>query len=203
MKKAMILLAGYPATGKTFLCSRILKRHSEFIVVSQDEMKEKLWDRFGFENIEEKTRLEDQSWELYYETLEELMSGEHSVISDYPFSEKQKGRLESLSLTYGYQVLTIRLTGDIDVLYERSKSRDLEPSRHLAHLVTRYHEGDVLEDRTKADALVTYEIFKDRCLNKGYDRFQLGSLIELDVTDYERVDYEAVLDRVDEIIDRD
>ena len=59
------------------------------------------------------------------------------------------------------------------------------------------------EDRTKADALVTYEIFKDRCLNKGYDRFQLGSLIELDVTDYEKVDYEAVLDRVDEIIDRD
>lgn len=100
-------------------------------------------------------------------------------------------------------MLTIRLTGDIDVLYERSKSRDLEPSRHLAHLVTRYHEGDVLEDRTKADALVTYEIFKDRCLNKGYDRFQLGSLIELDVTDYEKVDYEAVLDRVDEIIDRD
>ena len=109
MKKAMILLAGYPATGKTFLCSRILKRHSEFIVVSQDEMKEKLWDRFGFENIEEKTRLEDQSWELYYETLEELMSGEHSVISDYPFSEKQKGRLESLSLTYGYQVLRFAL----------------------------------------------------------------------------------------------
>lgn len=50
---------------------------------------------------------------------------------------------------------------------------------------------------------MTYEIFKDRCLNKGYDRFQLGSLIELDVTDYEKVDYEAVLDRVDEIIDRD
>lgn len=130
------------------------------------------------------------------------MSGEYSVISDYPFSEKQKGRLESLSLTYGYQVLTIRLTGNIDVLYERSRNRDLEPSRHLAHLVTRYQEGDVLEDRTKADALVTYEIFKDRCLNKGYDKFQLGSLIELDVTDYEKVDYEAVLDRVDEILDR-
>lgn len=119
MKKAMILLAGYPATGKTFFCKQILNRHNEFVVVSQDEMKEKLWDRFGFENIEEKIRLEDQSWELYYAKLEELMSGEYSVISDYPFSEKQKGRLESLSLTYGYQVLTIRLTGNIDVLYER------------------------------------------------------------------------------------
>ena len=201
MKRTLILLAGDPGTGKTYMCNKILEQEKDFQVISQDDMKEQLWDEFGFDNMEEKTALENKSWTLYYELTEEAMKQGKRLISDYPFSEKQKGRLESLSLTYGYQVLTIRLTGNIDVLYERSRNRDLEPSRHLAHLVTRYQEGDVLEDRTKADALVTYEIFKDRCLNKGYDKFQLGSLIELDVTDYEKVDYEAVLDRVDEILD--
>lgn len=201
MRKTIILLAGYPATGKTYLCNQILGRHSGFMVVSQDEIKEGLWDRWGFDSLEEKTALEERGWELYYETLGAKMSKGQMLISDYPFSEKQKGRLEELTGQYGYQAVTIRLLGDIDVLYQRSRERDLDPSRHLAHLVTRYHKGDVMEDRSKADALISYETFRDRCEHKGYDKFFLGELLELDVTDYTSINYNKVLDRIDKLLE--
>lgn len=201
MKKTIILLAGYPATGKTYLCNQILGRHSGFSVVSQDEIKEELWDRWGFDSLEEKTALEERGWELYYETLGDGMSKGQMIISDYPFSEKQKGRLEELTGQYGYQAVTIRLLGDIDVLYQRSRERDLDPSRHLAHLVTRYHKGDVIEDRAKADALISYGTFRDRCEHKGYDKFRLGELLELDVTDYSSINYNKVLDRIDKLLE--
>ena len=61
MKKTLILLAGYPATGKSYLCSQICSKHPEFRILSQDELKEGLWDQYGFDNMEEKTVLEMNS----------------------------------------------------------------------------------------------------------------------------------------------
>lgn len=203
MKKTMILLAGYPATGKSYLCRKILDKHPEFCVVSQDEMKERLWDQYGFDNLEEKVALETQSWGQYYDTLEQEMAKGTYVISDYPFSDKQKGRLEALSVRYGYQCITIRLTGDIDTLYQRSRQRDLDPSRHLGHLVSRYHKGDTMTDRSLADCLVTHEIFRDRCLNRGYDTFCLGHLIAVDATDFNQIKYDEITAQITALIEGD
>lgn len=196
MKKSLVLLAGYPATGKSYLCKLILERYPHIATVNQDVYKEQKWDAYGFENIEEKTRLEMLAWEEYYNVLETKMREEASIISDYPFSEKQKGRLEELTRQYGYEVVTIRLLGDIDTLYERSRMRDLNPDRHLGHMVSCYHKGDVMEDRSQADCLVTYPVFLDRCLHKGYDKFCLGHLIDVDATDFDKIDYDGILAKI-------
>ncbi len=193
MKKCLILLAGYPATGKSYMCRKILDRYPQFKTINQDEIKEQIWDQFGFDNMQEKEAQEQQAWAEYYRQIEEGMGKGEFIISDYPFSVKQKGRLESLAEKYDYQVITIRLTGDIDKLYQNSHRRDMEQSRHLGHLVSKYHKGDVLLDRSKADCLVTYDIFRERCLTRGYDKFQLGQLIQVDVSDFYKIDYEQIL----------
>lgn len=200
MKKTIVLLAGYPATGKSYLCNKILERIPDFLVVSQDEMKEKLFDEYGFNNMEEKVAIEYKSWDLYYETMEKCLKNGESIISDYPFSDKQKGKISALAAQYEYQVVTFRLIGDLEVLYERSRARDLDPKRHLSHLVSCYHKGDILEDRSKADCLVTYDIFMDRCKNRGYGTFQLGHLIELDVTEYSKIDYPAIIQELCDLV---
>lgn len=196
MKKTMILLTGYPATGKSYMCRQILQAHPGMVVVSQDDMKEQLWDAYGFDSMEEKTALETQSWAAYYQTVEAEMEKGSLLISDYPFSDKQKGRLEALAQAHGYQFITIRLTGDIDTLYQRSRQRDLDPSRHLGHLVSRYHKGDVMADRSQADCFVTLDVFRQRCLTRGYDTFCLGHLIAVDATDFSRIDYPRIVARV-------
>ena len=193
MKKTLILLAGYPGTGKTYMCNKILEQEKDFQVISQDDMKEQLWDEFGFDNMEEKTALENKSWTLYYEQIEDAMNQGKRLVSDYPFSEKQRGKPKRLCEEYGYQPVTIRLVGDLEVLFGRSKQRDLDTSRHLGHVVSRYHKGDVLLDRTKGDCFVDYDIFMDRCRNRGYGEFCLGKLIEVDVTDYSKIDYDKIL----------
>ena len=50
-----------------------------------------------------------------------------------------------------------------------------------------------------ADNLLTYEEFYRRCTERGYGEFALGETIELDVTDFSKVDYEAVFQRIREI----
>ena len=186
MKETMILLAGYPATGKSYLCKQILEKYPQFQVISQDDMKEALWDML--------------SWEKYYKAVDEKMQEGRMLISDYPFSEKQKGRLADLAEKNKYQMITIRLTGDIDILYERSRRRDLDPSRHLGHLVSKYHLGDEMEDRSKADCIVTHDIFRERCMTRGYDTFELGILIEIDATDYRKIKYTEILEKVGSLL---
>ena len=96
MKKTIVLLVGYPATGKSYLCNKILEKLPDFLIVSQDDMKEKLFDQYGFDNMEEKVAIENQSWEQYYEVMEEDLKNGDSIISDYPFSVKQKDKIKNV-----------------------------------------------------------------------------------------------------------
>ena len=44
--------------------------------------------------MEEKVAIENQSWEQYYEVMEEDLKNGDSIISDYPFSVKQKDKIK-------------------------------------------------------------------------------------------------------------
>lgn len=193
MKKTMVLLAGYPGTGKSYICKQILDIAPDFLIVSQDTIKEAVFDELGYDNLIQKEQLTLQSWELYYQQLETAMKEGRRILSDYPFSEKQRPRLQALREQYAYEVITIRLLADLDILYERQRKRDLDPTRHISHIMSHYHRGDVLENRLQADGLLSREEFIKRCTTRGYDTFQLGHLMEADVSDFSKVDYSAIL----------
>lgn len=197
MKKYLILIAGSPATGKTYLVNKIKKILPDLFVITPDESKEMLADTIGFNNAEEKSQLEIKVWKFYYDVLELYMeAGKQFILSEYPFSDKQLEKLQSLTDSYNYEVITIRLIADFDVLWERRKARDREINRHLCHVVTSYHHGDQLSDRSLADDLITEEDFKKIIEERGYNNFQLGKLIEFDVSDFSKVDYEPLLEQL-------
>lgn len=196
MDKTLVLLAGLPGTGKTYLGNIIKKKIGEFYMLSQDELKEYYCDVYGYNNLEEKQEVEKIAWAKYYEEMEEQMQAGSNIMSDYPFSQKQRPHIQQLVEKYGYKVVTIRLFADLDVLFERQKKRDLDTTRHLSHIVTSYNMGDNLDDRSKADNLLTYEEFIKRCTTRGYDTFELGKLYVVDVTDYAKVNYFDLLEDI-------
>lgn len=129
-----------------------------------------------------------------------MEAGKRIVVSEYPFSEKQKDKLNALVEKYDYEPITIRLVADFDVLWARRKVRDIEPDRHLSHIMSHYHFGDELLNRREADALITEEAFQEIIETRGYDHFQLGSLTEFDVSDFSNVDYVPFLEELAERI---
>lgn len=203
MAHVLILLAGYPATGKSTFCRALVKRHPDVTILAPDDIKERIWDEYGFDGPEEKAALDQMASAEYAQLMEDAMARGESVVGDYPFSDKQYAMLKRLSEKYGYQVITVRFVGDLVEIYKRSLARDLNPSRHLGHLVNHYHKGDVLEDRTKAEALVTFDTLKYRCETKGYGSFQLGDLVEVDTTDITKVDHEQIIDDIEHYLGKD
>ena len=188
----LILLAGYPGTGKSYFCHWLKSRWQNVVLLSPDEIKESIWDEKGYDDQESKDRLTMESWTVFYALLEAKMQHGGDICLDYPFSDKQKTVLEKLVKKYGYQPVTIRLVGDFEVLCQRQLKRDLDPSRHLGHIMSHYHKGDVLEERNKADSLVSREEFLYRCQSRGYGEFCLGSLQEVDVTDFQAIPYDDI-----------
>ena len=200
MKQTFILLAGYPGTGKSYLAKMLIEQCGTFRLCSPDEFKEYFWDAYGFDTEAEKNHLIEMSWQKYYQALSALFAEGYSVISDYPFSEKQKTTLSMLEDTFHVQILTIRLVGDLSVLYERQRSRDLQNSRHLGHIVKKYHKGQAIHHK-EADNLLNQSEFHKRCTTRGYGEFSLGKLIELDVTDFTKVDYPKLMREIQAFVD--
>lgn len=190
--KTIILLAGYPGTGKTYMCNKILLKFPDFYIVSQDKIKEENFDKYGYNDLEERDKIIELCRNEFYITMEKNMDKQNNIISDYPFSEKQKVIIEDLASKYKYKVITIRLIADLEVLYKRQLARDLDESRHLAHIMSSYHKGQILKDRSKADLLVSHDEFINRCKTRGYGDFRLGHLIEVDVTEYSEIDYDHI-----------
>ena len=196
-KKYLILLAGPPATGKSYLSRLICNELPETYTVSPDELKENLADNVGFNSSEEKIELEKLVWTYYYQALDLYMKiGKQFILSEYPFSYKQQKRLGELSATYHYDVITIRLVCDFETLWERTINRDLSPERHLSYITSCYHYGDRLEDRRRADQLITKEEFAKIIEDRDYNHFEMGKLYEVDVTDYSKVHYKPLLEEL-------
>lgn len=197
MKKYLLLLAGPPATGKSYLANLIQDALPQTYTVSPDEFKQDMAESVGFDNLTEKVTLEKRVWEYYYQALEVYMGvGKQFVLTEYPFSYKQKDRLETLANKFDYQVITIRLVADFDILWERRIARDLSPDRHISFIMSHYHNGDTLPNHELADDLIMKDAFKEIIEARQYNHFQLGQLIEFDVTDYSKVDYKPFIDRL-------
>ena len=83
MKKTLILLAGYPGTGKSYMANIIIKNFPELRLLSPDDIKEKFWDKYGFDTLEQKEELIVRAWNTYYDEMEQDFLHGKSLISDY------------------------------------------------------------------------------------------------------------------------
>ena len=201
MKQTLILLAGYPGTGKSYLAELLMKQFTGFEILSPDEIKEEFWDAYGFRNEQEKEELIQKSWVEYYHRMEWKFTRGISLLSDYPFSHKQHDQLQEVCDKHHVQIITIRMIADLDVLFERQKKRDLDASRHLGHIVKEYHKGIHLTSHEEADNLLDYDEFIQRCTCRGYGTFALGTTLQLDVTDFSTAPYEELMIRINELLE--
>lgn len=197
MTNAIVILAGYPATGKSTFTAALLQRHPDFILMTPDMIKERMWEDIGFDNAQQKDELERSVWVEYYNEIERIMRQGQRIITDYPFSEKQYANLKYLVKKFEYGSVTIRFVGELPVIYERLRQRDALGHRHLAHIVSHYRKSTTLENPSDADQFVDFDLFKWRITSKHYGEFCLGELIEVDATDITSINRNDIVDQLD------
>ena len=191
----LIIVAGMPATGKSWIAGT-LRDHFGLPVIEKDAIKERLFDTVGFESYEEKRALDvAANWELL-EKVRRMAEAGQSLIVDNNFDEESARELGKLLEKYDIDCTTVFLSGDTEVLYKRYVERDAAHRRHLGHAMQAHyppHEGESTEFS------MSREGFAERFLRRRMDVMTWGGRrIDLDTTDFEKVDVDALIRTLEE-----
>ena len=119
--RTLIIFTGGPGTGKSGTAQRFLDYlgDDEIVKISYDQIKEKNWDIFGFDNEKQKDRLNWFSLEEFYLTIQKRMWENKTILIEYPFYQRHKPKLQELLDESGYDAVTICLYTDMETVYRR------------------------------------------------------------------------------------
>ena len=186
MRPIVIIVTGKPAAGKSTF-AKWLSQELRISVVSKDHIREELFGRLGSKDREWAQTLGKASVDMmFYFAKAELEVG-HSIIMDNTFSPViSVPRFNELKNQYGADIIQIICTADNEGLFDRFKARHESGNRHPGH-------GD--EEVLKG--LMDF-------LTNGYSpKMDIGgSVIEVDTTDFSKVDHQTILEQLKTLIEQ-
>ncbi len=183
--RKLLLITGDIAAGKSTF-SNILSKRYHATVFQKDTIKEILGDRIGFHDREENKILSDATIEIMCHLFSRISVTGHNIILEANFHEAELKRLHSIAHEDQYDVLTLVLRGNVDVLYNRYIHRMNEENRHPVHLTTTLH--------IKEDFIRITEWMRNENV--------IGENFIIEATDFSYQKDIVVLDRIDAFMDR-
>jgi len=171
--KVIIFVSGLLAAGKTTL-SKYLSAQLHVLLINKDHVKEILCDTVGFTNRAENLKLSNATHRIMRHIAENNMKIGLPIILESNFNPDDATYFEGEIQKYNYKPITIQLTGDKKVLYERFMARWQD--RHWGH---KSFEPSRSAFETQQDSWVRFNIS--------------GEKLIIDTTDFNNVSYEEIL----------
>ncbi len=192
-----ILVTGIPAAGKSTM-AEVISKKLNLPVISKDIIKELLFDNVGFQSRAEKVNLGIASMEIMYYAAGQLMKAGQSFILENNFEYSSAYGIKNLIEKYQYSALTITLTGDYSVIYQRFLERESSPDRHRGHIVNDcYPEKKENNLKTLKAKTISYENFVRGIEQRGFDAFCIdGKQIKIDTTDFSKINIEELFSQI-------
>lgn len=184
MRPTIIIVTGRPAAGKSTFATW-LSQELKLPLVSKDSIREELFDRLGWKDRKWAQLLGKASVDMmFYFARAELEVG-HSIIMDNSFYPPVSNpRFQALKEEYNAESIQIVCDSDRETLFQRFKARADSGDRHPGH-----GDQDVLE-----------ELYANLAHNSSQILDIDGSVIEVDATDFVKVDYEKILKQVQSLL---
>ena len=188
--KKVIIITGYLASGKSYFYNKV-KQEMQIDAFSKDELKINI-----SRNLKSKKKFDDYelgniAFKKMIDEIEKLMESQKDIIIEGAFSnetvknkENEQKRIMELIKKYEYTCCVFRMTGEMKILYERFVYREKSGERNYA---------------LQFDVVCNYRIFD--LINKKLDKCLLGDyVIEIDTTDFSKVDYLKYFDIIKKFI---
>lgn len=183
--KKLLLIMGDLACGKSTFAGILSKRYN-INIFSKDSIKEILGDTIGFANREENLMLSGATMELMFFLFFEFAKLDKPLILESNFHTKELETLQKNAAEYGYEVLTLVLRGNVEVLHKRYLHRMQSENRHPVHLSTTL---DVFEE---------FKAYTERSRKEVIP----GNVLEINADDFSYQTDEAILAKIDNFMER-
>lgn len=137
----LLLIMGDLATGKSTFAGKLSRRYGANVFY-KDTFKEILGDTIGFSNREENLRLSVASAALMRMIFSEFCKLDKDLILESNFRQHELELLHDIAKRHDYQVLTLVLRGDLEILHQRFLNRLHNENRHPVHACGGFEEFD-------------------------------------------------------------
>ena len=178
-RPALIIVNGHPATGKTTL-ARTVAAALALPLFTKDDLKERLFDVLGATDVDASRTLGRAAWELLYLSAEtSLSAGKSLIIEGNFYAESADSWVANMEQRHGQLTVQVMLRTAPGELVRRYRERD---GRHPAHM------GDARVPDVVAAAA---HPLRPLVVN--------GPTIEIDTTDFGKVDTQGLIEQLREI----
>jgi len=176
----LIIVSGLSCTGKSTLAEKISEKF-KYPYFGKDMFKELLFDELGYSDRIWSRKLGVAGYAILYKIAENLLKTGQSVILESDFKpEVDRQTFKELAKKFSFKIMEILCYADGKILFERFKQRAESGNRHPGHV----------------DHLCYPE--QEKVLSVGKAKsMEIGELIEVETTDFEKVDYDKILEAVD------
>jgi Predicted kinase len=176
----LIITTGRPAAGKSTL-AKWLSQELEIPFVSKDNIREVLFNRLGWKDRRWAQLLGQASVDLMFYFAEMQLEVGRSLILDNAFDPAlSTSRFIALKAKYNAEIIQIICNSNQETLFERFKERATSGNRHPGH-------GDEI-------------VFDELRANLAKEQSPImeigGTIIEVDTTDFTKINYQAILYQV-------
>jgi predicted kinase len=177
MKTTLIIVTGLPCTGKTTI-GRKIADHFKMPFLSKDEIKELIFDNIGYSDREYSKNVGKTAYAIIFNYAKEYLQKGISVVVESNFKAEFDNRIfQEIERKYKPNIVQLLCHADGKVLFNRFKARSESGNRHPGHM--------------DADSLNEWEPILT--IGKGKSLEVSGKLIEIDTTDFARVNIDAIL----------
>lgn len=183
--RKLLLITGDLATGKSTFAA-LLSRRYQVNVFYKDTFKETLGDTIGFSNREENLKLSHASAALMRMIFTEFCKLQKDLILESNFRQAELERLHEIAADFDYEVLTVALRADLQVLHPRFLHRLYHEDRHAVHACGGFED---------------FGVFKEYVLGQRQLKIP-GQVLELWTEDFGYQQDPAVLGRLDRFMGR-
>jgi predicted kinase len=176
----LIIVSGPPCAGKTTLARR-LAAHFRLPLMTKDTIKETLFDTLGCGDRAWSKRLSGASMALLYRFAEAQVASSRSCIIEANFSASLASpALRELRQRHPFDPVQIQCRVETSVLIDRLRQRALSRERHPGHL----------------DQATLHSLRRETVQERLEPLAIGGQLIELDTTDFDAIDHEALFAQI-------
>ena len=181
----IVVITGPPGAGKTTLARKISEALSLPLLV-KDDIKDVVFDGLGWSDREWSKRVGGTSFEVMYRLLEVQLASRVSVVVETAFVPNIDGpRLRELQKKFPFNPIQIVVTANFEVLFDRFSERATSGDRHPGHV----------------DETVNRDSFLKRFSEMPYTALPIdGTVIEVDSTDFGRLDVDEIVGRLKSLI---
>jgi predicted kinase len=176
----LILVTGLPGAGKTSV-GRTLSERLTIPFLSKDALKERIFDALGWKDKAWSRKVSEASHRILDYIVEEELKASRSLIVESNFKpEIDSARFREFQRRFGVVGVQVLCWAEGDVLFERYWARH-QTNRHPGHI----------------ESATPDELRRDFAVGKGQPLQIGGPVIELDTTDFAKVDYFSLAQAID------